>query len=258
MHVKVEDLSKDLSGEKILQNINLHVDTNEFVGIVGPNGSGKSTMLKSIYRHLKPDFGIVEVNGENIYNWTAKKTAKHMAVVSQESSVPFDFSVKEMVLMGRSPHKRFLDRDNIEDEKIAEKALSEVGMLSFSRRSFASLSGGEKQRVIIARALTQEADVLVLDEPTNHLDIQHQLQILDLVKRLKQTVIGALHDLNLAAAYCDKIYVLNHGEIYASGTPQDVLTTELMRKIFGVETVVMEHPITKKLAITYLSEGMHS
>ncbi|WP_306301356.1 ABC transporter ATP-binding protein [Thalassobacillus sp. C254] len=160
--------------------------------------------------------------------------------------------------MGRSPHKRFLDRDNIEDEKIAEKALSEVGMLSFSRRSFASLSGGEKQRVIIARALTQEADVLVLDEPTNHLDIQHQLQILDLVKRLKQTVIGALHDLNLAAAYCDKIYVLNHGEIYASGTPQDVLTTELMREIFGVETVVMEHPITKKLAITYLSEGMHS
>ena len=163
-----------------------------------------------------------------------------MGVVAQHNYYNFDFSVREVVLMGRSPHKKALERDNAEDYAIVAEALEKVGMAGFAARSFSTLSGGEQQRVILARALAQQTPCLILDEPTNHLDITHQLQLLKIVKQLDVTVISAIHDLNIAAMFCDRLYVLKNGEIVAEGTPREVLTRKLIREIYEVESDIVE------------------
>lgn len=161
-----------------------------------------------------------------------------MAVVSQHNYHSFDFTVREVVLMGRAPHKKALERDNPEDYQIVHEALAKVDMLEYEERSFSTLSGGEQQRIILARALAQRTPCLVLDEPTNHLDIKYQLQLMDIVKRLDVTVISAIHDLNIAAMYCDRIIALNKGEVIAEGSPEDVLTTEFIRDVYEVDSTV--------------------
>ncbi|MFJ8513479.1 ABC transporter ATP-binding protein [Lysinibacillus xylanilyticus] len=238
----------------ILNNVSIHIQEREFVGIIGPNGSGKSTLLKNMYRMLQPQEGEVLLFNENIYKQSSKVIAKQLAVVGQETPVLFEFTVKDLVAMGRTPHKRLLEVDTKEDLAIVEESMQQAGVLHLSERTFSSLSGGEKKRVVVARALAQQAKVMVLDEPTNHLDIQHQLQLMDLIQSLQVTVIAALHDLNIAATYCDKIYVLKDGEIAAYGTPFDVLTPSLLQKVFGVHAEVSVHPVTKKPHIYYISE----
>lgn len=161
-----------------------------------------------------------------------------MAVVAQHNYYNFDFSVREVVLMGRAPHKKALERDNAKDYQIVEEALQRVQMEQFADRSFSTLSGGEQQRVILARALAQQTPALILDEPTNHLDITHQIMLMELVKTLDVTVISAIHDLNIAAAYCDRIYILKDGVLEACGTPAEVLTTEMIKKIYKVDAEV--------------------
>ena len=168
-----------------------------------------------------------------------KTSARSLGVVAQHNYYNFDFSVREVVLMGRSPHKKALERDNAEDYAIVAEALKTVGMAEFANRSFSTLSGGEQQRVILARALAQQTPCLILDEPTNHLDITHQLQLLKIVKKLDATVISAI-DLNIAAMFCDRIYVLKNGEIVAQGTPREILTRELIREIYEVESDIVE------------------
>ena len=158
-----------------------------------------------------------------------------MAVVAQHNDTHFDFNVLEMVLIGRSPHKKFMERDSAEDIELAYKALEQVNMKDFADRNFSSLSGGEKQRIILARALVQNTDCLILDEPTNHLDIKHQLHFMSLAKDLKITVISAIHDLNIAAMYCDKIYALKEGQIIASGSVNEVITEEVIKTLYDVE-----------------------
>ena len=153
--------------------------------------------------------------------------------------------------MGRSPHKKFLDRDTKEDYDIIYDALNKVEMLEFIDRSFLTLSGGEQQRIILARALAQQTDCLILDEPTNHLDIKYQLQLMGIVKNLNVEVIAAIHDLNIAAMYCDKIYVLKEGNIVAYGTPKEVLTSELIKDVYGVDSIVINNPVTNLLNICY-------
>ena len=161
-----------------------------------------------------------------------------MAVVAQHNYYNFDFSVREVVLMGRAPHKKALERDNAKDYQIVEEALQRVQMEQFADRSFSTLSGGEQQRVILARALAQQTPALILDEPTNHLDITHQIMLMELVKTLDVTVISAIHDLNIAAAYCDRIYILKDGVLEACGTPAEVLTPEMIKKIYRVDAEV--------------------
>jgi iron complex transport system ATP-binding protein len=256
MDVNVEDVSFSMQEKKIISDIYLQVRPGEFVGIIGPNGSGKSTLLKNIYRVNKPDCGKISLDNENIFKLSAKETSRKMAVVSQESSSSFDFSVREIVLMGRAPHKKMMESDTVEDGQIAEEALQQVGMSAFADRSMTTLSGGEKQRVMVARALAQQAKILVLDEPTNHLDIHHQLQLMDLVKRLNITVITALHDLNIASSYCDRIYIMKDGVNAASGTPEEVLTEETLEKVFRVNTSIIKHPVTGKTHITFLSSTL--
>ena len=235
MNIKAENINVVLDENDILKNINIEVDNKEVVGIIGPNGSGKSTFLKCIYRVLKPSSGIIKLDDVNIQNIPVKESSKKVAVLSQHNNYNFDFTVKDIVLMGRSPHKKFMERDNKEDYDIVHDALRKVDMINFKDRSFQSLSGGEQQRVILARALAQQPKCLILDEPTNHLDIKYQLQVMRIVKSLNIEVIAAIHDLNIAAMYCDKIYVLKDGKIVKYGTPKEVLTTQLIKNVYEVD-----------------------
>ena len=257
MALQVKDLFFSYCDRIILKNVSLTIYKGEFIGIIGPNGSGKSTLLKNIYRALKPQKGTILLDGEDLYHIHAKKAARKMGVVGQENVVPFDFKVEEIVAMGRSPYKRLFSPDTPEDKKIVNQSLKQIGMEKMARRSYSQLSGGEKQRVIIARVLAQQPEILILDEPTNHLDVRHQLKIFDLIKKLDVTVIAAIHDLNIAALYCDKIYVLKNGEIYQSGPPEKVLTPQLIYEVYGIKADVAIHPKTKKATITYLPAGLN-
>jgi iron complex transport system ATP-binding protein len=254
MTIEAKAVSYHIVDKQILHDISLNVQSQEFVGLIGPNGSGKSTLLKNMYRLLQPEHGQIILYDEDIRQQKDKAIAKKMAVVGQESPVLFDFSVRDIVAMGRAPHKKMFALDDKDDVIIIDQALQQAGISHLANRDFSSLSGGEKKRAIIARALTQQAKLLILDEPTNHLDIKHQLQVMDLISSLKLTVLAALHDLNIAATYCDRIYVIKDGRVVTSGTPGEVLTPQLLRKVFDVHAEVTLHPLTQRPSITYLSE----
>jgi iron complex transport system ATP-binding protein len=226
-----------LTVQGIITDITLRA-CDEVVGIVGPNGSGKSTTLRCVYRAMKPDAGAVLIDGVSVHK--RQNLARDLAALTQESQVEFDFTVAEVVEMGRLPH----ERDSARDHRVVREALATVDLSGLAGRSFLSLSGGERQRVLIARAIAQEPRVLVLDEPTNHLDIRHQLDVLALARGLGVTVLTVLHDLNLAASYCDRLYVLDEGRLVASGTPEEVLVPELIAKVFHVTAHVVRHPTT--------------
>ena len=250
MNIKAENINITLEKNNILKGINIEVDNKEVVGIIGPNGSGKSTFLKCIYRVLKPSDGAILLDKVDIKDMTVKESSKRLAVLSQHNNYNFDFTVKDIVLMGRSPHKKFMERDNKEDYDIVNDALKKVEMLEFKDRCFQSLSGGEQQRVILARALAQQPQCLILDEPTNHLDIKYQLQLMRIVKNLNIEVIAAIHDLNIAAMYCDKIYVLKDGEIIKYGNPKEVLTQKLIKEVYEVDAEVILN--NERIYISYL------
>lgn len=239
MRIEAKAVEELLSGNLILKGVGLDIGDRELVGVIGPNGSGKSTLLKCIYRTLKPTGGAVYLDGRDLEAYSYKDSARRIAVVAQHNYYNFDFSVRDVVLMGRAPHKRALDRDNAEDYKIVADSLETVGMSAFADRSFSTLSGGEQQRVILARALAQRTPCLILDEPTNHLDIKYQLQLMDLVRGLDRTVIAAVHDLNIAAMYCDRLYAVKDGRIVGQGAPRQLLTPEFIREVYEVDAQVM-------------------
>ncbi len=254
MTLEAKHVSFSIHDQRILDKVSIQIKEKQFVGLIGPNGSGKSTLLKNMYRLLKPESGTVLLNEEDIFKQSSRVIAKRLAVVSQETPVLFDFKVRDLVSMGRTPHKKLFEMDDKEDYKIVKEALAQTGITHLETRSFSSLSGGEKKRVMVARALAQQAQVLILDEPTNHLDIQHQLQLMDLIQTLHLTVVAALHDLNMAAMYCDQIYVLQQGSIVHYGTPEEVLTPKLLRDVFGVYADIQTHPLTGKPCLTYVSD----
>lgn len=236
MNIKAEHIRVSFGNKEILKDVSAEAREHEFVGIIGPNGSGKSTLLKCIYRVQKPDSGQIWLGEDELRSLSYRESARRLAVVAQHNYYNFEFSVREVVLMGRAPHKKAMERDNANDYALVEEALETVGMREFAGRSFSTLSGGEQQRVILARALVQQTPCLILDEPTNHLDITHQLQLLQIVKERNVTVLSAIHDLNIAAMFCDRLYALQNGKIVASGTPEEVLTTEFIRDIYHVRS----------------------
>lgn len=238
MKVEARDIAAVLGGNPILKGVSLDANSGEFIGVIGPNGSGKSTFLKCIYRVLKPNSGAVMLDGSDLLTMPYKQSARRISVLAQHNYYNFEFSVKDVVLMGRAPHKRAMERDNAEDFRIVREALETVGMAAMENRSFSTLSGGEQQRVILARALAQQTPCLILDEPTNHLDIKFQLQLMDIVSGLNRTIISAVHDLNVAAMYCTRLYVMKDGKIVAVGTPEEILTPELIRRVYEVEAQV--------------------
>lgn len=239
MEILAEAVKYFIGKKEILKGIDLALRPKEFLGIIGPNGSGKSTFLKCVYRVQKPTEGTIRFDGKLLDEMSYRESALKLAVVAQHNYYNFDFTVREVVLMGRAPHKKTLERDNAKDYQIVDEALKTVQMEAFADRTFSTLSGGEQQRVILARALAQQTSALILDEPTNHLDITHQIMLMELVKKLNVTVISAIHDLNIAAAYCDKIYVLKDGVLEGYGTPEEVLTPELIRRIYKVEAEIV-------------------
>ncbi|PWW26896.1 iron complex transport system ATP-binding protein [Cytobacillus oceanisediminis] len=249
--LQVKNMAFSMSDKQILNNITFSVKQGKFVGIIGPNGSGKSTMLKIIYRHLKQSSGIVTLYEKEIGLIPQKKLAQEIAVVSQETPVLFDFTVKDLVMMGRTPYKKWLAADNHEDVAIVEESMLLANVLHLEDRTFSQLSGGEKKRVMLARALAQQANILILDEPTNHLDIEHQYQLMDLVKDLPITIVAALHDLNLAAGYCDELLVMKDGALYMEGTPEQVLTEETLKEVFHMQAGVTKNPFTQKLHLFF-------
>lgn len=239
MEIRTEDTTLSYGAARILKGISLETHTGEFVGIIGPNGSGKSTLLKCIYRILKPDGGCIWLGDQELHEMKIRNSARKVAVVAQHNYYNFEFSVREVVMMGRAPHKKMLEKDGAKDFEIVDQALKTVGMYEFADRNFSTLSGGEQQRVILARALAQQTPCLILDEPTNHLDITHQLQLMELVRGLNVTVLSAIHDLNIAAMYCDRLYILKDGEIVGSGTPEELLTPETIRRVYQVESEIV-------------------
>lgn len=251
MNLALKNIDVKLGSQTIVRDVSLEVEQGSFVGLIGPNGSGKSTLLRTIYRVVKPNGGTILFDGQNLQSLKLAESAKKMGVVGQFNSVNFDFSVFEMVMMGRTPHKGLLGADNQDDYAIALSAIQKVGMEKYADRSFSTLSGGEKQRIVLARALAQQPEVLILDEPTNHLDIKYQLELLSIVKALGIGVLAALHDLSLAAMYCDLLYVLKEGQVVACGQPNQVLTRELVRDVYEIDCDIEENPATGHLSIHY-------
>jgi iron complex transport system ATP-binding protein len=244
VRLEVSGATIGLGGRHIVEYVDLVVEPGQFVGLLGPNGSGKTTLLRSVYRALRPISGSVQVAGDDVWALSARASALRTAAVLQDGGGDFEFSVRETVQLGRVPHHGLLDRLTAEDAHVVASALRTAGAEHLAERPVRSLSGGERQRVHVARALAQGAPVVVLDEPTNHLDISAQLELLDLLRGLPLTVLAALHDLNLAAAYCDRIYVLKAGRVVAAGPTAEVLTTELVEEVYGVAAHRSTNPLT--------------
>ncbi|MGW2773844.1 ABC transporter ATP-binding protein [Streptomyces olivaceoviridis] len=248
MRLDIDDITIEAAGTRLVEHIGLTVDSGTFAGLVGPNGSGKSTLLRSVYRALRPTAGAVRLDGDDMHAMDPRATARALAALPQESSAEFDFTVAEVVAMGRLPHR---GRTAASDRETCARAMDRTGVAHLADRGFAGLSGGEKQRVLIARALAQQPRVLVLDEPTNHLDIAHQLDVLSLVRDSGLTVLAALHDLNLAAAHCDVLYVIDKGRIVAAGPPHDVLRPALLAEVFGIRAHPVRHPVTGAVQLLF-------
>ncbi|KUL54313.1 ABC transporter ATP-binding protein [Streptomyces sp. NRRL F-4489] len=251
MRLEITGVSVEVAGRRLVHDVTLTAGSGRLIGLVGPNGSGKSTLLRCVYRALRPAAGAVRLDGTDLHALTAREAARRLAALPQEGGTDFDFTAAEVVAMGRLPHQRGSGAPSAADREICARALERVGADHLAHRGFLGLSGGEKQRVLIARALAQEPRVLVLDEPTNHLDIAQQLEVLALVRDSRLTVLAALHDLNLAAVHCDELYVLAGGRIAASGPPHDVLTPKLLAEVFGVRAHRVPHPETGAVQLLF-------
>jgi len=238
--LKVKNIEFSYNSTPVLENISMDLDRAEVIGIVGPNGAGKSTLIRCIDRILTPRGGIILLDENDISKMTRMEIAKEMGYVPQTTARVFPATVFDTVLMGRRPHLGW--KSSEEDIDKVLEVLQLLGIMEFSMRDFNEISGGQQQKVLIARALAQEADILLLDEPTSNLDIRHQLEVMDImkgiVKRKGISAIVAIHDLNLASRYTDRLLMMNGGRIFASGNPESVLTVENIRRAYGVEALV--------------------
>lgn len=235
MRLGVEGVSATLAGARVLEKVSVTVQDGQFAALAGPNGSGKTTLLRTIYRAVRPAAGRVLLDGRDVWRMPAAEAARHCAVLVQQPDAGFEFTVAEMVALGRTPHLGAFGRFRAADRDAVAEAIDRTGLAALRDRRMGALSGGERQRVLLARALAQRPRLLVLDEPTNHLDLRHQLEFLELVRGLGITVLAALHKLDLAAGYCDKIVVLDGGRVAADGPAAAILTPRLLRQVFGVD-----------------------
>jgi len=251
--IEVNDLVVELGDQKVLKGLSLSVATGTVLGLVGPNGAGKTTLLRTIDGFLDPTAGTVRIDGNRIETLDASDLGQRVGVVPQESTIGFDFDVETLVEMGRYPHRGRFGTPTEADQRAIETALERTETTALRNRPITTLSGGQQQRVFIARALAQDPSVLLLDEPTASLDINHQTAILSLVRSIAaddRTVILAMHDLDLAARFCDRIALLENGTVRARGRPQDVLTADRLKQVFGVGVAVEPHPATGHPSVT--------
>ncbi|MBV8539954.1 MAG: ABC transporter ATP-binding protein [Pseudonocardiales bacterium] len=240
--ISASDVSFGYGGTLVLAGVGLLAGPGEMVGLIGPNGSGKTTLLRILYAALRPSAGTVSLDDAPVGSMRVSDIAVRIGVVAQEPPSEIPLTVTEMVLLGRSPHRSTFQSYTATDHRIAAAALGRVGARHLADRDYGRLSGGEKQRVLIARALAQQTEHLLLDEPTNHLDIRYQHEVLDLIHGIGVTTVVVLHDLNLAARYCDRLVLLDRGEVVAAGHPHDVLTPSVLEPVYGVAVRTLSEP----------------
>jgi iron complex transport system ATP-binding protein len=259
--IDVQSVSFRYQKDWVLQDISFQVGKGEFIGVIGPNGSGKTTLLKILYHLLSPQQGDVLFELAPLKRMSRMDIAKKIAVVAQEAYPLFPFRVIEIVLMGRSPYLGYLMFESRRDLEVAKRAMEWTETLNLSERPIDELSGGERKRVFIARALAQEPEVILLDEPTANLDIHHQLEFLDLILSLNRekglTIVMATHDMNVASEFCDRLILLRGGKVYKTGAPQEVITQETIETVYGCEVWVDQNPVSRKPRISLLRKEMH-
>jgi iron complex transport system ATP-binding protein len=247
--LRLENVKLGYDKKIILNDITLEVNPGEIMGIIGANGSGKSTLIRGITKYLTPVSGNIYINGDNIQKISNHNLAKIIASVPQNTNLPDLFTAFELALMGRTPHLGFFRYEGQKDFDIVRRAMEATHTMHLADRYMREISGGERQRIVIARALVQEPKILILDEPTSHLDINNQTETLNLVyslsRELNLIVLITLHDLNLAAQYCDRIAILHKGNILKQGTPSEVISTEIIKEVYGAEVYVYPHPVNK-------------
>jgi len=247
IELEIENLGLAYGKHTVMQDLNFRVSPGEMVGLIGPNGSGKSTVIKAMSRVIKPQSGRILLDGANITGIKRTDLARLIGVVPQMPLLPSTFTVFEIVLMGRNPHLGLLQHESAQDMEITWQAMGRTSTRSLAERQVGELSGGEIQRIVIARVLAQQPKSILLDEPTSNLDINHQVEILDLIKNLCREdnlmVVITLHDLNLAAQYCDRLILINNGQVHAKGTPGEVISAENIEEVYGAGSSVYAHPV---------------
>ena len=245
--ISLQQLSFSYPTRPVLQDISLEIPHQSLLALIGPNGGGKTTLLRVMSKALRPQRGAILFDGQPLASFNARKLAQKLAVISSEQHFEFPFSVADVVAMGRFPHLNRLERMSDRDWKIVDEAMERTSVLDFRHRSISELSSGEKQRVLIARAIAQQPSILMLDEPNAHLDINHQIAIFNLLRTLNRrhqmTVIVVLHDLSAAAAFCEAMVLLHRGQIVRTGTPAEVIREDLIRQTYGAEVVVFPSPV---------------
>jgi iron complex transport system ATP-binding protein len=246
--LKINNLSAFYGDRQILHEIQLEVDSGEIVALLGPNGAGKSTLIRSISGVIPIRSGNIFVDQKDVTSLSTMERARHISVVPQAISMPPAFTVWETVLLGRTPYLNFLGQTSAKDEAIARQALEQVDVFHLIDKRMDEISGGEQQRVLLARTLAQDTPILLMDEPTTHLDISHQIDLLKLItkqaKEKKLTVLVALHDLNLASMFADRIAIVQNGLLCVAGTPQETLTSEIINSVYQVPVHIVPHPET--------------
>lgn len=253
--LQAKQLSWQVDGKHIINQIDFDLIKGETVAIVGPNGAGKTSLLKCLYGEYQDFTGNIYLKGKCLTSISTRDIAKQLAVVSQQTNSVFNLTVIDVVRMGLIPHKGIFESDTNTDLDHINHALDKVDLLDKKLQSFNTLSGGEQQRTLIARAIVQAADILIMDEPTNHLDIYYQHQILKLAKTLNITLLLTIHDLNLAAEYCDRLVLMNNGEIVANAKPEQVLTPAILKQVFNLDCYVDQNPFTDKPRITFAASN---
>ncbi len=246
--LKIQNLSVYYGKRQVLHDIQLEVHSGEVVALIGPNGAGKSTLIRSISGVVPIRSGIIKVNDTDVTSLSSMQRAQQIAVVPQAVSMPPAFTVWETALLGRTPYLNFLGQTSSKDEAVARLALEQVDASHLVESRMDEISGGEQQRVLLARALAQDTPILLMDEPTAHLDLPHQIDLLKLIKKQAReknlTVLVALHDLNLASLFADRIAIVENGLLCVAGSPQETLTSEILRSVYHMQVHVIAHPET--------------
>ncbi len=252
--LEVKDLEFGYRDELVIRDISFHIEKGKFISIIGPNGSGKSTLLKILSNLYRPNSGYIFLDGKDIRAFKRKEIAKKISLVPQDTNIDYDFMVEDIVMMGRHPYKGRFQKEDEEDYRIVEEALYMTNTLQLKDRLITEISGGERQRVIIAKALAQEPFIIMLDEPTSNLDINHQIEILNLLKRFNSkrgtTIVLVIHDINLAARYSDEIILLNMGKILGKGSPEEVITTKNIESSYHMDVAIEKNKYTNTIYLT--------
>jgi len=256
--IELKDLSLAYGKNEVIHNVSFQIERGSFVGLVGPNGSGKSTIIKSLSRVMLPTHGAIDIRGHNIAKMKQKDLALLVSVVPQSPLLPSAFTAFEIVLMGRNPHMGFFEYESDEDMAIVEDAMSKTDTLRFRDRRISELSGGEIQSVVIARALAQQTELIILDEPTAALDVSRQIDVLNFLRQHCKdnniTIVTAIHDLNLASHYCDRLILIKKGQVFCDGIPSKVITNENLSDVYGPGSYVYPHPYSGLPAVLPMVE----